>query len=202
MHLGGSTRPVMLVHGLHSAEGHLSFWSEHLLKAGHSCYTFSYPSSHTVEDISGELSRAVLDVRDTTRGPLALLGHSLGGVLACYATSVLGLGEAEAVSSVTAVCSPFGGSPWSRLAGLSAAPALVRQLQAESSLLSTLRMSVEADTSLVRWTSLSAALDLVVPASNAVLPSPRATHVGIPGEDHLSVLVSTTACHVIAAALA
>lgn len=202
VHYGGSGRPVVLVHGMHSASEHLSFWADFLVTEGWSCYAFRYPTALDLDSIADHLAASALEVSVASREPCALVGHSLGGVLAALATVEHGLGASKTVGDVAAVCSPFGGSPWSRLASMSSAPDLVRQLQHGSPSLSALRARLTADKSPVRWASASATLDLIVPAPSAILPHPRSAHVGLPGEDHLSVLVSDSATKFLSAALA
>jgi len=83
---------VVLVHGLGEHLGryahviaHLNHWGWHVLaydQRGHGLSEGPHGALHTPHDLLDDLARVVDAARTAHRGPLVLLGHSLGGLVA------------------------------------------------------------------------------------------------------------------------
>jgi triacylglycerol esterase/lipase EstA (alpha/beta hydrolase family) len=181
------TSPVVLVHGYGGAKTQWLLVERALSASSYrQITTMEYDACST--DIPGlarqlcGLVHAVLAETGATQ--VHLVGHSLGGVIIRYAVTMLGLDDV--VAAAVTVASPHGGSPIARL-GTSTTAA---QLRPGSSLLRQLEAAVRPGRA--RWTAFSAGCDVVVPAARArVRPAELAAqNVTIPGEGHLSILLS------------
>ena len=91
---------------------------------------------------------------------------------------------------------PFGGSPW---AGVLPFAEIVRELRAGSTSLRRLTSAPVPEG--VRWPSLIAALDIVVPGMRAVPSHVQAEIITFDGVGHLGMLVSRQVIGCIAAEL-
>jgi hypothetical protein len=123
-----------------------------------------------------------------------LVGHSLGGVI--IAQAILDARLTGRVDTVITLGSPFGGSPW---AGALPLLEIVRALRRGSPLLRRL-----ASTPLphgVRWLSVTAGLDVVVPGLRSVPVHPQVETITVDGVGHLGMLLSQQVIGCIAAAL-
>ena len=141
-----------------------------------------------VEDIPAMARRLACTVRvllhRTGAERVHLVGHSMGGIVIRYAVTVLALDEV--VDTAVTVASPHGGSPLAHLAcGATAA-----QLRPGSTVLRALEQAARPGRT--RWVSVYSDADGVVPAERALIrPSAlQATHVLLPGLDHLGILRS------------
>jgi pimeloyl-ACP methyl ester carboxylesterase len=193
-----SKDPVLLIHGVHSAPGHLSLWRHKCEAAGLAPYCFSYPTRGTLPEIGDALAAAVLELHETHKHSVMLVGHSLGGVLAALVAVQLSSSHPTAVSEVVAVCSPFDGATLAKASFLGPSRHVLQELCHGSDLLTDLRSRLAADVSGTRWSSLGLLHDGVVTEASSRLPHPDTRHVTLSGENHLSVLVSTTVADTIA----
>jgi triacylglycerol lipase len=123
-----------------------------------------------------------------------LVGHSLGGVVIAQAIADRRL--TGRVDTVITLGSPFGGSPW---AGVLPFVEIVRELRTGSPLLRRLASAPLPDG--VRWLSLTAALDIIVPGLRAVPSHAQAETITFDGVGHLGMLLSRQVIGCIAAAL-
>jgi pimeloyl-ACP methyl ester carboxylesterase len=143
------------------------------------------------ERLVAEVERVLLA---TGTDKVHLVGHSLGGVVIAQAIADKRL--AGRVDTVITLGSPFGGSPW---AGALPFLEIVRELRGGSPLLRRLATTPLPDG--VRWLSLTAALDFIVPGARAVHSHPRAETIAFEGVGHLGMLVSRQVIGCIAAEL-
>ena len=191
-----SLRPVMLVHGFGGAKSSWSLVAQALSAQGLTVDAMSYaPVGHSVEQLAENL---VVEVERTLSRTGAdkvhLVGHSLGGVI--IAQAILDTRLNDRVDTVITLGSPFGGSPW---AGALPFVEIVRALRRGSPLLRRLASTPLPDG--VRWLSVTAALDVVVPGLRSVPLHPRVETITIDGVGHLGMLLSRRAIGCIAAAL-
>ena len=100
------------------------------------------------------------------------------------------------VDTVITLGSPFGGLPW---AGVLPFVEIVRALRPRSPLLRRLASTPVPDG--VRWLSVTAALDIVVPGMRAVPSHAQVETITFDGVGHLGMLVSRQVIGCIAAAL-
>ena len=133
-------------------------------------------------------------MRRTSADKVHLVGHSLGGVVIAQAIADHRL--SGRVDTVITLGSPFGGSPW---AGVLPFAEIVRELRAGSPLLRRLASTPVPDG--VRWLSLTAALDIVVPGMRAVPSHAQVETIMFDGVGHLGLLLSRQVIGCIAAAL-
>jgi triacylglycerol lipase len=193
---GPSNRPVLLVHGF---AGTKSSWASviHALKGcGVTVEAMSYPPLRTsvkqlAERLIAEVERILLA---TGTDKVHLVGHSLGGVVIAQAIADDRL--TGRVDTVITLGSPFGGTPW---AGMLPFVEVVREVQAGSPLLRRLASAPLPDG--VRWLSLTAALDIIVPGLRAVPSHVQSETITFNGVGHLGMLVSRQVIGCIAAAL-
>jgi triacylglycerol lipase len=143
------------------------------------------------ERLVAEVERILLA---TGTDKVHLVGHSLGGVVIAQAIADGRLNGR--VDTVITLGSPFGGSPW---AGVLPFVEIVRELRAGSPLLRRLASAPLPDG--VRWLSLTAALDIIVPGLRAVPSHAQAETIKFDAVGHLGMLVSRQVIGCIAAAL-
>jgi pimeloyl-ACP methyl ester carboxylesterase len=188
--------PVLLVHGFGGAKSSWSAVAEALGAKGLSVDTMSYaPVGNTVEQLAEKLVAHVEQMLSRTGANKAhLIGHSLGGVV--IAQAICDPRLKGRVATVITLGSPFGGSPW---AGMLPVVDMVRALRAGSPLLTRLAATPPPDG--VRWLSVTAGLDIVVPGPRSMPPHPWAEHVTVGGVGHLGMLLSRRVIGHITAAL-
>lgn len=178
--------PVLLVHGYAANKSNWLFVQRHLRAAGFghvhavNCNPFRHDIPRLAETVR-DRARALMDRAATDE--IHLVGHSMGGLLARWAVQVGGLHEAR---TCVTVASPHGGSQLARLAaGRTAA-----QMRPGSTVLRRLDDApVPPQTRFVAYWS---ELDALVSPRRAQIRDQRldATNVHVPGEGHLSIMLS------------
>jgi hypothetical protein len=189
-------RPVLLVHGFGGAKSSWSLVAQALSARGVTVDAMGYaPVGNSVEQLADKLVEEVeRTLSRTGADKVHLVGHSLGGVI--IAQAILDARLTGRVDTVITLGSPFGGSPW---AGALPLLEIVRALRRGSPLLRRL-----ASTPLphgVRWLSVTAALDVVVPGLRSVPVHPHVETITVDGVGHLGMLLSQQVIGCIAAAL-
>jgi triacylglycerol lipase len=191
-----TTRPVLLVHGF---AGTKSSWSlvAHTLRArGLTVEAMSYPPLGTsVEQLAERLVAEVEWILcGTSADKVHLVGHSLGGVVIAQAIADRRLNGR--VDTVITLGSPFGGSPW---AGVLPFTEIVRALRPGSPVLRRVACAPLPDG--VRWLSVTAALDIIVPGLRSVPSHAQVETITFDGVGHLGMLLSQQVIGCITAAL-
>jgi pimeloyl-ACP methyl ester carboxylesterase len=191
-----TTRPVLLVHGF---AGTKSSWSliAHTLRArGLTVEAMSYrPLGTSVEQLAERLVAEVERILSRTGADrVHLVGHSLGGVVIAQAIADRRL--SDRVDTVITLGSPFGGSPW---AGVLPFVELVRALRPGSPVLR--RVAAAPMPAGVRWLSVTASLDIIVPGLRSVPSHAEVETMMFDGVGHLGMLLSRQVIACIAAAL-
>ncbi len=190
------THPVLLVHGFGGAKSSWSLVAQALSAEGLIVDAMTYaPLRNSVEQLADRLVAQVEKILARTGAPkVHLVGHSLGGVIVAQAISDPRLHGR--VGTVITLGSPFGGSPW---AGVLPVVEMVRALRPGSPLLRRLASTPLPDG--VRWLSVTAALDIIVPGLRSVPSHARVETVTVNGVGHLGMLLSRRVIGCIAAAL-
>ena len=188
--------PVLLVHGFGGAKSSWSLVAQALSARGVTVDAMGYaPVGNSVEQLADKL---VVEVERTLSRTGAdkvhLVGHSLGGVI--IAQAILDARLTGRVDTVITLGSPFGGSPWATALPL---VDIVRALRRGSPLLRRLASTPLPDG--VRWLSVTAALDVVVPGLRSVPFHPQVETITIDGIGHIGMLLSQRVLECIAAAL-
>lgn len=191
-----TVRPVLLVHGFGGTKSSLALIARALDARGVPVRTMGYPPlGMSVAQLAERLVAEVEKIVSATgTDKLHLVGHSLGGVVIAQAIADGRL--TGRVDTVITLGSPFGGSPW---AGVLPVLEIVRELRAGSPLLRRLATAPLPEG--VRWLSLTAALDIIVPGLRAVRSHPQAETITFEGVGHLGMLVSRHVIECIAAEL-
>lgn len=178
--------PVLLVHGYAANKSNWLFVQRHLRAAG-----FGHVHAVNCNPFRHDIPRLAETVRDRARALMEragaeevhLVGHSMGGILARWAVQLAGLHEAR---TCVTVASPHGGSHLARLVpGRSAA-----QMRPGSSILRCLDAAPTPPRT--RFLAYWSELDALVTPTRAQIRDPRldATNVHVPGEGHLSIMLS------------
>jgi triacylglycerol lipase len=190
------TLPVLLVHGFGGAKSSWTLVAHALSARGLTVDAISYaPVGNSVEQLAAQLVAEVEGTLSRTGADkLHLVGHSLGGVV--IAQAILDPRLSGRVDTVITLGSPFGGSPW---AGALPVLELVRALRAGSPLLRRLASTPLPDG--VRWLSVTAALDIIVPGLRSVPSHPQVETITFDGVGHLGMLLSPKIIAYITAAL-
>jgi triacylglycerol lipase len=191
-----SNRPVLLVHGFGGAKSSWTLVAHALSSRGLTVDTMTYgPVGNSVEQLA---DRLVAEVERTLSRSGAekvhLVGHSLGGVIVAHAVSDPRLNGR--VDTVITLGSPFGGSPW---AGMLPVVEMVRALRPGSPLLRRLASTPLPDG--VRWLSVTAALDIIVPGLRSVPSHAQVESITVNGVGHLGMLLSRRVIGCVTAAL-
>jgi triacylglycerol lipase len=191
-----TTRPVLLVHGFGGTKSSLALIARALDAQGMTVETMGYPPlGMSVAQLAERLVAEVETILVATgTDKVHLVGHSLGGVVIAQAIADSRL--TGRVDTVITLGSPFGGSPW---AGVLPFVEIVRELRAGSPLLRRLASAPLPDG--VRWLSLTAALDIIVPGPRAVRSHTEAQTITFEGVGHLGMLMSRQVIDCIAAEL-
>jgi triacylglycerol lipase len=182
----GVTTPVLLIHGYGANKSNWIFLERELRTAGFGrLHAVNYnPLVSDVPAIAGAVARRARELMAHLGvDRVHLIGHSTGGVVARYATQVLGL---DGVAACITIASPHNGSPTARLwPGRTAT-----QLRPGSDLLRRLRASSRPLPT--RFVAYYSNLDLLVPGRSAMITDPalRAANVFVKDEGHLSILLS------------
>jgi triacylglycerol lipase len=190
------SRPVLLVHGFGGDRSSWTLVADALTAEGLTVHTMNYaPVANSVERLAERLVAEVEELLSRTGADkVHLVGHSLGGVIIAQAISDPRL--VGRVDTVITLGSPFGGSPW---AGVLPVVDLVRALRSGSPLLRRLASSPFPDG--VRWLSVTAALDIIVPGPRSQPPHPQVETVTVEGVGHLGMLLSQRVIALLAATL-
>jgi triacylglycerol lipase len=191
-----TTRPVLLVHGLGGTKSSWSLVAQTLSAQGLTVDTITYaPYGTSVEQLADKLVAEVdLILSRTGAGRVHLVGHSLGGVIIALAIAD---GRLDGrVGTVITLATPFGGSPWADLLPF---VEIVRALRPGSPLLQRLATAPVPDG--VRWLSVTAALDIIVPGVRSVPTHAEVETITVGGVGHLGVLLSRQVIAYITAAL-
>ena len=156
----------------------------------------SYPPLGTsVEQLAERLVAEVERILCRTGAEkVHLVGHSLGGVVIAQAIADIRL--SGRVDTVITLGSPFGGSPW---AGVLPFVEIVRALRPGSPVLRRVASAPMPDG--VRWLSVTAALDIIVPGLRSVPSQAQVETIMFDGVGHLGMLLSRQVIGCIAAAL-
>jgi triacylglycerol lipase len=189
-------RPVLLVHGFGGAKSSWSVVAQALCARGLTVEAMTYaPLGNSVEQLADKLvAKVERTLSRTGAEKVHLVGHSLGGVIIAQAISDTRLNGL--VDTVITLGSPFGGSPW---AGALPVVEMVRALRPGSPLLRRL-----ASTPLphgVRWLSVTAAFDIIVPGPRSVPANPQVETVTVNAVGHLGMLLNRRVIEYITAAL-
>jgi triacylglycerol lipase len=177
--------PVMLVHGFAGTKSSWALVAHALCARGMTVEAMGYPPHGTsVEELAARLIDEVEMLLSTTAAnKVHLVGHSLGGVVIAHAITDRRLHGR--VDTVITLGSPFGGSPWADLLPVNE---IVRALRRGSPLLRRLACAPPPDG--VRWVSMTAALDVVVPGLRSVPSHERVHAIRFDGIGHLGMLLS------------
>jgi triacylglycerol lipase len=181
-------RPVLLVHGFAGTKSCWIALTRALRDQGVTVDTFDYlPFGTSVQDLADRLAVKVAGLRsETGADKVHLVGHSLGGVVIAQALADGGL--ASQVDTVVTLAAPFGGSPWATLLPLTAT---VRALRGGSPLLRRLAAVPVPDG--VRWISLMAAFDVIVPGRRPLPTRAGVQTVTVDDVGHVGLLMSRPA---------
>ena len=123
-----------------------------------------------------------------------LVGHSLGGVVIAQAIADRRLDGR--VDTVITLGSPFGGSPWAAVVPF---VEIVRALRAGSPVLRRVASAPSPDG--VRWLSVTAALDIIVPGLRSIPSHTQVETITFDGVGHLGMPLSRQVIGCITAAL-
>jgi hypothetical protein len=191
-----SARPVLLVHGFGGTKSSWTLVTQALRARGVSVDVMTYaPLGNSVEQLAEKLIVQVeKTLARTGAKKVHLVGHSLGGVI--IAQAALDRRLNGRVDTVITLGSPFGGSPW---AGALPVVEIVRALRAGSPLLRRLASMPLPDG--VRWLSVAADLDVIVPGLRSVPFHPQVEAITVNGVGHLGMLLSRRVIGCITAAL-
>lgn len=191
-----TTRPVLLVHGFAGTTASWSLVAPTLRARGLTVGAMSYPPLGTsVEQLAEQLVAEVEEILCRTGADkMHLVGHSLGGVVIAQAIADRRL--SGRVDTVITLGSPFGGSPW---AGVLPFTEVVRALRPGSPELR--RVASAPVPHGVRWLSVTAALDIIVPGLRSVPSHAQVETITFDRVGHLGMLLSRQVIGCISAAL-
>ncbi len=180
-------RPILLVHGWkHNQSGWL-WMRRYLRKRGFGpIYTFNLSSRRgPVQRYAQEIEQMAIQIEEETgQSELVLIGHSLGGLAACYYTEYLA--PPAKVSHVITLGSPLQGT---RLAAILRS-AIGRQMRPGSRLVKEVSAKVERNQN-VRYCHLNSQLDnMIFPHQAALLGTSSAAQRTLPAHGHMSLLYS------------
>jgi triacylglycerol lipase len=187
---GESSQLVVFVHGFFASTGVFKPLAEHLMssKIALRQLHFNYTPTGNVAERAEQLSERIAEVHP--EGPVHIVAHSLGGLIARYYAQVLG----QRLDSLVSIGTPHEGTSLARGWPLQ----LARELSPGSSLLKTLDATRQrlGDT---RLTSIVAVQDSLVSVRSAALPGSRIVYVD--GVGHHGVLFHKDTWSVVCDAL-
>ena len=191
-----TSRPVLLVHGFAGTKASWSLVAHTLRARGLTVEAMSYPPVGTsVEQLADQLVAEVERILCRTGADkVHLVGHSLGGVV--IAQAIVDRRLNGRVDKIITLGSPFGGSPW---AGVLPFTEIVRALRPGSPELRRVASAPLPDG--VRWLSVTAALDIIVPGLRSVPSHAQVETITFDGVGHLGMLLSRQVIGCISAAL-
>lgn len=185
--------PVLLIHGYGANKSNWLFISRYLKQAGFErVHALNY--NPFTADIPA-LAQQCVDRAEELKAHFGVdrihvVGHSLGGIIARYAVSVLGL---QGVDVCATIASPHGGVRLARYGSPAAAISPLAtglQLRPDSAVMTLLRSS--ARDLPTRFVAYYSNLDLIVPAKRAMIIEPElaATNILVKDHGHLSIMLS------------
>jgi triacylglycerol lipase len=189
-----STRPVVLVHGIHSSSGDMARLARHLQREGREVHCLDLEPADGrsgVDELAGQLD-AFVDAR-LPAGKFDLVGFSMGGLVSRY--YLQRLGGVDRVDHFVSLAAPHQGT---LVAVLNARPGGI-QMRRGSTFLRDLERDQESLRQ-VKFTSFYTPLDLVIlPARNSELPQAR--NVRIWSAWHPGLILEKRCLRAISAAL-
>lgn len=201
--VGVERLPVVLVHGYGANRSNWWFVERRLRASGRGrIHAVNYqPWTSDLPALAAGLAQSIDDAREHFGVErVHVVGHSLGGIVARYAVSVLGL---EGVATMVTVASPHGGVPVARHAHpVGGLGRVARQLRPDADELVLMRAS--ARRSATRFVGVAGALDVVVPADRARIVEPEldATNLVVSRHGHFSLLFSHSLAAILGESLA
>jgi triacylglycerol lipase len=196
--IAASGTPIVLVHGMVDNRSAFAVLRRTLRRRGYGrITTVNYsPLTSDVRKAANHLSQHVEQVCEQTGyEQVAVVGHSLGGIIARY--YVQRLGGDQRVNTVITLGSPHAGTQTARLLPLKVA----RQLRPGSDLMVELAAPAHCAT---RFVAIYSDRDeVVVPNRSARMEHPdlMVTRIAVHGVGHLSLLVDRDVVHTVADAL-
>jgi pimeloyl-ACP methyl ester carboxylesterase len=185
--------PVLLVHGFGANKSNWMFLRRYLRQAGFGrVHALNYSAlGNDIPTLANRCAERAAELRERLGAErVHLIGHSLGGVVARYATQVNGL---DGAGVCITIASPHGGVRLARygspFAVMSPFPAGM-QLRPGSEVMEALRSTAAPTTT--RYVAYYSNLDLLVPARRAMIlePALRATNILVKDQGHLSIMFS------------
>jgi triacylglycerol lipase len=179
--------PVMLVHGLAASSSCFTKMERQLHSAGYTVYGVNYPSfGADVAACGRHLEREAAWLRDLTGSEsVNVVAHSLGGVVLRWAVTHTWMRDWVALAITLG--SPHHGTPTARLAP-PALPGFGRIIGQLRPGINDHDISESLVGPAIRWVSIAAEHDWVVPAKYARLPgSQNVRNVTVPRVGHLTL---------------
>lgn len=185
--------PVLLIHGYGANRSNWWYVARRLETAGFDrVHAVNYnPMKADLPHLAEDLGRRVEEAREHFGvDQIHLVGHSLGGIIARYAIQVLGL---SGVNTCATIASPHGGVALARHVRAVSATGLAtvaHQLRPDAPEMVLLRSSARPLPT--RFVAYYGNLDLIVPASRAMVREPElgATNLLVKDHGHFSMLFS------------
>ena len=186
----GSNKPILLIHGYwHNQTGWFLF-RRHLVRAGFGpIYSLNlFPVSSSIEHFGNQVAVLVEQIRKTTGSKeLALIGHSMGGLVAAYYAERLA--PPRQVTDIITLGTPFGGT---RRAALGKG-VCVEQMLPNSPFLADLSYWIQRGNGTCYY-HIGAEWDgIIVPACSAFSGNPKASCIWLQNEGHMGLLYSPAA---------
>ncbi len=185
--------PVLLVHGYGANKSNWLFVARYLEQAGFGrVHALNYnPFTADIPQLAAQCAARAEELKAHFGvDRIHVIGHSLGGIIARYAVQVDGLRGVDVCASIA---SPHGGvrlaAYGTHLAALSPFSTGL-QLRPGSSVMTMLRSSARPLPT--RFVAYYSNLDLIVPASRAMIIEPElaATNILVKDHGHLSIMLS------------
>jgi len=196
--IAASGTPIVLIHGVVDNRSAFAVLRRTLRRRGYGrITTVNYsPWTANMQEAARQLSRHIeLVCAQTGYEHVAIVGHSLGGLIARYYVQCLG-GDSR-VNTVVTLGSPHAGSHFARLV-----PArVIKQLRPGSEVMQELAAPSRCTT---RFVAIYSDRDeFVLPNSNARIEHPDldVRHYRVHGVGHLALLVDREVVHTVADAL-